>query len=99
MNAWKKVAFLVRNRHMKAFRTSFPTLMLFLMIEIAWVVETDAVRSTFFWLRIKRAKAKRVMLFCKLTYTLHLSKTYLGERANYQDWGCYDATVPLVTVA
>lgn len=85
MNAWKKVTFLVRNKHVESLQNFLPNPYAFLMIGLAWVVETDAIRSTFFfffWLMIKQAKATRVMLFCKVAYTFHLSKVYLAKKAN-----------------
>lgn len=82
MNAWKKSGFPGKEQACESFQNFLPNPYAFLMIGIAWVVETDAIRSTPFWLKIKRAKANRIMLFCKLTYILHLSKIYLCKEAN-----------------
>ena len=66
MNAWKKVTFLVRNKHVESLQNFLPNPYAFLMIGLAWVVETDAIRSTFFF--------EGIMLKLKLQYFGYLMR-------------------------
>lgn len=72
MNAWKKVTFLVRNKHVESLQNFLPNPYAFLMIGLAWVVETDAIRSTFFFLAQDKA-SKGYQSHAVLQSGIHIS--------------------------
>lgn len=55
----EKVAFLVRNKHVESLQNFLPNPYAFLMIGLAWVVETDAIKSTFWFFFLAQDKASK----------------------------------------